>query len=586
MNLDGTIGGWSKVVSEAMFNESLTQGSIAPEGNVTAPLGTLYVDTLNSALYLKTTSSGNTGWMTINAGAVTAGANIDLSNLSNIGNNRFNVKENLSNKVIEIDSEHRESEQLYPSNKAVTGFAADRDLSNLNTGAGSDLFADRSLANLNSIGSNRFANKNLSNLDSAGNAKFDAKENVSNKVTTISGTSTDVQYPSAKAVYDYTNPQISTINGTLTQHTNQISTINGTVAQHTTQISSINTELATKVSLTGNQTVSGTKTFSSSPMVPTASAGDNTQKAASTAFVQNAVNSLRGKEDVSNKVNSITSDNAQSTTYYPSVKAVTDYVLERPQIIETYSSGSSWYRVYSDGWKRQGGLIGTSESTDSFPTPRISQDGTPGGTQFAMIESGHNGVREAWKVFNGEATNDQKDTWESSTDPASSLVYIGWYNPNKMRIPTISIRNATYDSNSRRYAITKGFLEWSNDGVNWHEDAPEAVIDNNVSTAWTTWSFNATNPVYSYYKRIRITKVYSSGMYAWVSRITFTGATVQNVVSNTITFLKPFSNTNYTYSLAWRGVDGSGSYVSSYSKNGMTLQSAITGDACWTAEGY
>ena len=30
---------------------------------------------------------------------------------------------------------------------------------------------------------------------------------------------------------------------------------------------------------------------------------------------------------------------------------------KQPQIIETYSSGTSWYRVYSDGWCEQGGNI-------------------------------------------------------------------------------------------------------------------------------------------------------------------------------------------------------------------------------------
>lgn len=43
---------------------------------------------------------------------------------------------------------------------------------------------------------------------------------------------------------------------------------------------------AAAVLLTGAQAVAGTKTFSSSPIVPTAPSGDNTQKAASTAFVQ------------------------------------------------------------------------------------------------------------------------------------------------------------------------------------------------------------------------------------------------------------------------------------------------------------
>lgn len=43
------------------------------------------------------------------------------------------------------------------------------------------------------------------------------------------------------------------------------------------------------VKLTGNQTVAGTKTFSSSPVVPTASANDNSTKAASTAYADAAV---------------------------------------------------------------------------------------------------------------------------------------------------------------------------------------------------------------------------------------------------------------------------------------------------------
>ena len=42
------------------------------------------------------------------------------------------------------------------------------------------------------------------------------------------------------------------------------------------------------VGLTGTETVAGVKTFSSSPIVPTATAGDNTTKAASTAFVKAA----------------------------------------------------------------------------------------------------------------------------------------------------------------------------------------------------------------------------------------------------------------------------------------------------------
>lgn len=48
----------------------------------------------------------------------------------------------------------------------------------------------------------------------------------------------------------------------------------------------------TKVSLSGDQTVAGTKIFTSSPLIPTATAGDSSAKGASTAFVQNAIAQL------------------------------------------------------------------------------------------------------------------------------------------------------------------------------------------------------------------------------------------------------------------------------------------------------
>lgn len=47
------------------------------------------------------------------------------------------------------------------------------------------------------------------------------------------------------------------------------------------------------VHTTGNETVAGTKTFSSSPVLPTPTAGDNTTLAATTAFVQTRATSLQ-----------------------------------------------------------------------------------------------------------------------------------------------------------------------------------------------------------------------------------------------------------------------------------------------------
>lgn len=67
---------------------------------------------------------------------------------------------------------------------------------------------------------------------------------------------------------------------------------NGTVSTDAVNKGQLDTGLSAKandnavVKLTGNQTIGGTKTFSSSPLVPTASSSDNSTKAASTAFVK------------------------------------------------------------------------------------------------------------------------------------------------------------------------------------------------------------------------------------------------------------------------------------------------------------
>ena len=36
-----------------------------------------------------------------------------------------------------------------------------------------------------------------------------------------------------------------------------------------------------------------------------------------------------------------------------------------PRIVETYSNGTSWYRVYSDGWCEQGGKITSNDTSDT-----------------------------------------------------------------------------------------------------------------------------------------------------------------------------------------------------------------------------
>lgn len=150
--------GWNQITTNTYLKNIFIQGNGDPNGSVVAEKGILYIDVDRASLYIKTTVSGNTGWQQISA-TVSAFANTDLSNLSEDGNNKF----------------------------------ADTSLSNITETA-------RLL--IQSTATSASANKSLSNLSGDGQAKFDAKENVRNKVTTISASSTNTQYPSAKCVYD------------------------------------------------------------------------------------------------------------------------------------------------------------------------------------------------------------------------------------------------------------------------------------------------------------------------------------------------------------------------------------------------
>lgn len=69
-----------------------------------------------------------------------------------------------------------------------------------------------------------------------------------------------------------------------TPTTGDSSTKGATTAFVTTAINALQSNA---VLLSGNQTIAGTKTFSASPIVPTPTVGDNTQKAATTAYINN-----------------------------------------------------------------------------------------------------------------------------------------------------------------------------------------------------------------------------------------------------------------------------------------------------------
>lgn len=143
--------GWLRILDKDDLEELIIQGSGSPEEVVSAKKGTLYIDSDSVTIYIKTTTTGTFGWVALGGGTAGGVANTSLSNLTAAGNARFDVKEDVANKVTSMSAQS--SDIQYPSAKCVYD-------------------------------------------------ELTVKENTANKVSSISAASTDQEYPSAKCIYD------------------------------------------------------------------------------------------------------------------------------------------------------------------------------------------------------------------------------------------------------------------------------------------------------------------------------------------------------------------------------------------------
>lgn len=67
--------------------------------------------------------------------------------------------------------------------------------------------------------------------------------------------------------------------------------------------------------------------------------------------------------------------NVNGVLYKRSISQEVEPIEPRAYITQTYRNGTDWYRVYSDGWKEQGGTA-TANTTRNFPTPFTTTDYT------------------------------------------------------------------------------------------------------------------------------------------------------------------------------------------------------------------
>ena len=136
-----------------------------------------------------------------------------------------------------------------------------------------------------------------------------------------------------------------------------LDTLNEISAALQTNDSSINAILSTMVTLGSTQTINSVKTFSVSPVVPTATQGDNSGNTASTSYVDTGISNLSTSvastyQPISSMSNYLTTSNATST--YQPISSMSNYL--------TTSNATSTYRPISS----MSNYLTTSNATSTY----------------------------------------------------------------------------------------------------------------------------------------------------------------------------------------------------------------------------
>ena len=209
-------------------------------------------------------------------------------------------KENSTNKTSTISSASTDTQ--YPSAKATYNFINNVE-SNL----------DARVATVES------GLDTIENSVTAVQTDLASKENSANKTTMISASSTDTQYPSAKATYDFVTESQSDVD-------TQISVLQSGLNTTNSSVTAVQTELATKEAATNKTTTLDAS--STDTQYPSAKATydlvNTVQTSLSTtnSSVSAIQTELTAKEVAANKTTTL--DGSSTDTQYPSAKATYD----------------------------------------------------------------------------------------------------------------------------------------------------------------------------------------------------------------------------------------------------------------------
>lgn len=172
----------------ALSNQYRKIGNEEPEGKVPGAKGTMYQDLSAGEVYIKQSDSGNENWQRLVSKALLDGYIMQ-------GNVNPNGVEDENGTI--VGKVNADPGTLYVDTTSTIVYIC---------------MQNKSWQAI-SINTDGFVTKDEFN---ALEDVVDTKEDASNKVTSISEQSTDKQFPSAKAVYNYVQPQVNTLDTSVT----------------------------------------------------------------------------------------------------------------------------------------------------------------------------------------------------------------------------------------------------------------------------------------------------------------------------------------------------------------------------------
>jgi len=236
-----------------------------------------------------------------------------------------------------------------------------------------------------------------------------------------------------------------------------------------------------------------------------------------------------------------------------------------PHIVSTYKNGASWYRVWSDGWKEQGGLISMSQQEATLAQPVLGANGTIGGTAVAVTGTGnYDNYSNMYYVLG----SDSSSIYRFSTE-GGLIIYF----PYKVKLTRLEWNRSTAVAGPLEFKV-------SNDNINW-VDVTGAEINQTNSNCYINTNLSSTDGYQYYY----LHKTNSTGYLYFLGPLQLAGTYKINV-ANTVTFPLVFSDTNYSYTFSCESGSGANAYISSKTTSGMSINNTEAGAACWTAMGY